>query len=283
MANTQAERTITAADPDALNAAAAAALEAAGPIHSDIDELDGLVDAALELPETVVELPGGYIDIDFNLVTEAEVRELTGVDEEAIAKSADAGRALITILERGTVRIGDEKATRKVLDSMLIGDRDYLLLAIRRATYGNKVDLTIDCQHCAEIQEVTVDLSEDVEVSRLDDPASDRYFEVTGPRGKVFGVSLPVGSTQRELIAKGDVTVAEMNTILLAGAVTSVDGMPSVGTSTVRNLGIADREAITREIAKRYTGPRLSAVEKDCPNCGETMLIALAMGALFRL
>lgn len=276
------QQRITAADPEALNAAAAAAMEAAAG-EVDHSEIDNLADKALELPETVVELPGGYIDTDFNLITEAEVRELTGVDEEAIAKSTDSGRALLTILERGTVRIGEEKATRTVLDSLLIGDRDFLLLAIRRATYGNTVDLTgVDCQHCAHVQDMTVDLSTDVEVSRLNDPATDRYFDVTGPRGKVFGVALPVGSTQRELILKGDLTLAEMNTILLSGAVTSVDGMPSLGASTVRNLGIADREAITREIAKRYTGPRLNAVEKVCEQCGETMTVGLAMGALFR-
>lgn len=284
MANAKdSTRTITAADPNALNAAAAAVMEAANAAAEDDNEIDDLADKALELPETVIELPGGYVNADLELVTEVEIRELTGADEEAIAKSADAGRALLTILERGTVRVGEEKAARNILDSMLIGDRDYVLLAIRRATYGNEVELTeVNCQNCGGMQELTVDLSTDVPIARWDDPENDRYFEVKS-RGRVFQVSMPVGQTQRELITKGEITLAEMNTILLAGAVNSIDGVPSMGVSTVRNLGIADREAITREIAKRYTGPRLNATEKECPSCGEKIVISLAMGALFRL
>lgn len=276
-------RVVTADDSKTLNAAAASAMEAANAAEEADNGIDGLAEKALNLPETVIELPGGYVNADLELVTEVEIRELTGADEEAIAKSTDAGRALLTILERGTARVGTEKATRNILDSMLIGDRDFLLLAIRRATYGDEVELTeVACPHCGDMQEVSVDLSTDVPIARWDDPENDRYFEVTS-RGKVFQVSMPVGQTQREIINKGDVTVAEMNTILLSGAVMSIDGTPSMGVSTVRNLGIADREAITREIAKRYTGPRLNAVEKECPSCGETITIALAMGALFRL
>ncbi len=85
----------------------------------------------------IVTLPGGYITATGEVIDEAEVRELTGADEEAIAKAPNVGRALLTILQRGTVRIGEERADDKVLDSILSADRDVLLLAIFKATFGN--------------------------------------------------------------------------------------------------------------------------------------------------
>ena len=83
--------------------------------------------------DTIVTLPGGYITSTGEVITEAEVRELNGKDEEAISKAINLGRALITILQRGTVKIGTETATETMLDQMLIGDRDQLLLGILKA------------------------------------------------------------------------------------------------------------------------------------------------------
>jgi hypothetical protein len=79
-------------------------------------------------------LAGLYNSFTGELTDTAEVRELTGADEEAIAKITDYGRSLLAILERGTVKIGDKPATKEVLDKLLAGDRDYLLMKIRIVT-----------------------------------------------------------------------------------------------------------------------------------------------------
>ncbi len=55
-------------------------------------------------------LPGGFIQADGSIVKYAEVRELTGVDEEIIAKSGSVGRALNVMIQRGLVSIGSEPA-----------------------------------------------------------------------------------------------------------------------------------------------------------------------------
>ena len=52
--------------------------------------------------DTVVTLPGGYLTATGEIITEAEVRELNGSDEEAIARTANIGKAILTILHRGT-------------------------------------------------------------------------------------------------------------------------------------------------------------------------------------
>ena len=91
-------------------------------------------------PNDLVDLPGGIIRAD--VIRTAVVRELTGKDEEALARASQSLNPfhfVNTLLECGVVRFGqeDESETRQLLKEALIGDRDALILGIRRATYGD--------------------------------------------------------------------------------------------------------------------------------------------------
>ena len=70
--------------------------------------------------DTTVELPGGYVNAAGEVIRTAEVRELTGKDEEVISKTNNLGKAVLAILQLGTVKIGNEVATEKLLDELLI-------------------------------------------------------------------------------------------------------------------------------------------------------------------
>lgn len=237
-------------------------------------------DASLfDLPETQVTLPGGYLSIDDGLITDAEVRELTGEDEEVLSRLTSPGKMLITILERAVTRVGGKKPDRKILDSLLTGDRDTLLLAIRRVTFGNEVTYTTTCDVCSESCEFVIDLSKDIPMRYLEDQ-SDRVFHVDCKAGTVE-VALPNGATQRELMQASEKTIAEINSILLSGCVQEVNGLPSMGLSTVKKLGIMDREKITREIGDRVPGPRFNDVKKECPKCGSEATLQMSLASLF--
>jgi hypothetical protein len=132
--------------------------------------------AFTDLPDTHVELPGGFLDSDGTLVRTAEVRELTGFDEEALAKAATPAKVMHLLLQRGVVKVGDQKPDQSTFNSLLAGDRDMLLLAIRKATYGPDIDFTVICPECGETVDLNIDLN-DVEVKTLSE-ASDRYFDV---------------------------------------------------------------------------------------------------------
>jgi len=96
-------------------------------------------------------------------------------------------------------------------------------------------------------------------------------------------VGLPTGVTQRRLLENNDKNSAELNTILLAGCVASINGSPSIGASTVLKLSWKDREAIVQEILERNPGPRLGEVKKACEACGEDIPMPLTLAALFRI
>lgn len=242
-----------------------------------VTELEGTY---TELPDTFVTLPGGYLKFNGEVITQVEIRELNGVDEEIISKSPSVGHLLSTILKRGTVRIGDEPATAEILDALLSGDRDAILLGIRAATFGREVNLVTTCFSCQTEQEVSIDLFKDVRTVTLENQ-SERVFTVKCKAGPVVA-SLPLGVTQRKILDASDKSGAEINTILLQGCVSEINGNPVISVEQVRALSIRDRETITKEIAKRIPGPKLTEISKPCISCEEEMALPLSMVALFR-
>ena len=257
-------------------------------VQKAIDELNNMTTVEEKI-ETVapskseVTLPGGFITREGSLVKYAEVRELNGLDEEAIAKAGSVGRALMLMLQRGVVSIGLEKATKEDLDNLLSGDRDALLIGIRRLTFGDTLGFSFNCPTCREALELSLDLNKDIPFTQLDNPVEDRHFIYTSPKVGNISVSLPTGAVQKKLLENTDKTVAELNTILLTGCINSVNGAPSMGSATVLRLGMADREALVTEIIKRSPGPRLSEVKTTCEACASEIPLALSLADLFRL
>jgi len=234
------------------------------------------------LPDTNIDLPGGFYDpLDDQLVTTAEVRELTGADEEAIVKISEPGKALMTILEKATVSVGGKPADKETLSMLLAGDREALLLAIRRVTFGNEVELEAVCSRCPELQTFVVDLEKDVEIKALEDRINDRRFNLDLKVGRVK-VALPTGDTQNKLVNASNKNAAELDTLLLSNCVLEINDVPVLGQAQIRNLGIKDRRTILEEIAKRNPGPLLSEVKKACKTCGQEVELPLTLADLFR-
>ena len=228
-----------------------------------------------------VKLPGGFIK-NGELITTAEVRELNGADEEAIARAGSTGRSLQVLLQRGLARLGLSEVTKEDLDTLLSGDRDAILLGVRCVTFGENVDLNVMCPNCNDEHTTTVNLVDDVPVRTLKDPVSDRAWYVETKAG-MAEVALPNGIVQRKLMENIDKTSAEINTLLLSGCIVSLNGSPSLGASTALSLGMADRSKILDSILERNPGPRLGEVKKACKACGEDIPLPLSLVDLFRL
>lgn len=247
---------------------------------------------AMEEPEAIiktqapsdseVKLPGGFISKTGEVIRTAEVKELNGLDEEAISKAGSAAKAFNVLLQRGLVKLGSEEVTKDHIDNLLSGDRDAILIGIRRVTFGDTLTLNVQCASCTSPQTLEVDLIEDVPTRTLEDPINERTFTVTTKQGPAV-ISLPTGVVQKKLVDNTDKTVAEINTLLLAGCIMSVDDVPSAGARTALSLGMSDRTKILDEIVKRNPGPRLGEVTKACQACGETMDLPLSLTDLFRL
>jgi hypothetical protein len=231
--------------------------------------------------DTTVTLPGGYLTATGEIITEAEVRELNGSDEEAIARSTNIGKALLVVLNRGTVRIGNQKADEKLLDQLLSGDRDMLILGILKATFGKTAEIGGYCNGCNEVKTVQVDLDTDIVVKALMDPINDRVFTVEG-KTRTYTVQLPTGVTQKEMLQNTDKTSAELTTIMLENTVMKIDNSPVLSKLQVQNLGLVDRRTISEAINKRLCGPQFDAVKVTCPDCESEVSVPVNFGTLFR-
>ena len=255
-----------------------AATQAAQALLSD----PGLPPVPPAAADCHVELPGGYVNLSTGTVSkEAEVRELNGEDEEAISRVLDnLPRYLDTILVRGVVSVGNDVATKELLDGLLAGDRDALLVGIRRATFGDGVSYRATCSACGKAQESTVSLSEDLSVDTLDD-VSERKFSIDLPSGTTVEVTLPDGAVSKALAGSSDKTEGALNTILLGKTVKSINGFPVFADDQVRKLSIRDRRAILKELAERNPGPRFGEVSRPCDECGEKIPLPLNMVDLF--
>jgi hypothetical protein len=167
------------------------------------------------------------------------------------------------------------------LGVLLAGDREALLLAIRKATFGSEVELSTVCDRCPELQTFKIDLDSDVETKELDDPINDRRFTVDLKAG-LAKVNLPTGDVQTKIINATDKNSAELDTLLLASCVSEIADQPVLDSSRIRNLGINDRRTLLEEIAKRNPGPQLSEIKKACKNCGQEVSLPLTLAELFR-
>lgn len=93
-------------------------------------------------------LPGGYRDADGVMHREAELLPLCGREEELLAeRGTSSNAAFITrILNRCLRRIGTiSPISEMIARDLLVGDRQYLLLKLREATFGDQVQATIVC------------------------------------------------------------------------------------------------------------------------------------------
>ncbi len=95
---------------------------------------------------------------------DAELRPLNGADEEFLLESAPAllpAERTTALLTHCLVRLGpnappDVDAVR----ALAVGDREALLLQLRRATFGDRLDCVVECPACGETLDVAVAVGE---------------------------------------------------------------------------------------------------------------------------
>lgn len=237
-------------------------------------------------PDTLVRLPGGGIlDPHGGINDEAEVRELTGADEEILSKAEatkSMARYVQMLVKRGTVRIGSyEKLTDDLLSELLIGDREALILAIRRATYGDELKLTVVCPACTSSVEVTYDLATEIPTTTLEDPTQ-RVLEVSLRKGGVARVRIPTCEDQDAVFSVTNKTLSEMNSMLMARCLVTINGQPAQGRESVLALGIMDRQKIVEVMNGAQPGPKYNEVQIECPSCGAESPLRVRLLDLFR-
>ncbi|MEU4534285.1 hypothetical protein AB0G15_05375 [Streptosporangium sp. NPDC023825] len=243
-----------------------------------------------ELHDDQVSLPGGLVRHG-TLVRTARVRELTGADEEELSRATTTEGMITTLLHRGVVSLGGaELSTPAVLDSMLVGDRDALILGIRRACFGPTIDIEkYTCPGCSGEFALSIDL-DDIPTVTSTTPG-EMTIVVDLNRGRKARVKLVTGYDQLALLEASrtkKLTGAQQDTLLLSRTVLAIinaDGTETeIGTNPdqARSLSIADRRAIMRDLQSRRPGPRMDEVKITCPDCQLEQEVSITVDLLFR-
>lgn len=237
---------------------------------------------ALSLPPDMgVLLPVG-LERDGERIRHAEVRELTGADEERLARTQGYARYLDSLVTCGTVSIGDEPATPALLRGLMVGDREALILAIRIATFGTALTFTeFVCPHCGEKSDITVHLNE----IALRGAGWAESFEVTLRDGSIATWRWPNGHDHL-LFDDSERSAAEANTLLLSRCLVSItksDGTVLAGSKQLAlKLGVADRRALVSAISDHAPGPSYDEVRMVHDACGKEVPIVITIWDLFR-
>jgi|TARA_Y100000310_G_scaffold69755_1_gene65308 hypothetical protein len=231
---------------------------------------------------TTVELIRGVVDADTGeWQTTATVREMTGEDEEELARLStkeDLSYAEYTsvLLSRAVESVGTLRvsADPSILDNLIVGDRDLLFLGVVKATYGNVRTFIVNCPACQGSSDVMVNLDRDFPVRQpVDDPRKTR--SVTLRDGKDAQVRYPTGKDAQAIAEAGDNLAVQNTAIIVQCVVWDDDRTDVVKKQWARELSIADRRLLVSAIVDSQPGPTLEEVEAPCAHCDETVTMVL--------
>jgi len=217
------------------------------------------------LRETVFELPGGLSLSDGRRVDRVRLRPLTGHEEDWLAHQTGAPGAVAVsaILGGCLIHAGDAPAGRDLARRLLAGDRDFLMLQLRRLTLGDRVQAVLDCPSCSGKIDVEFDAGA-VPVEGGSEPPASEY--AAGSRSIRF--RLPTGEDQ-EAVAGLPVEQAADQLLKMC--------LLDEGAET---LSEAERAEVVDEMER--LAPRVELeLDIHCPECNHEFLAPFDMTAFF--
>lgn len=229
---------------------------------------------------TSVRLMRGLIDpASGDWQMEAQVRELTGADEEYLArieskKDVTYAEYMSALLKRATLSVGviDIAKTPDALDNLIIGDRDALFLGIVKCTYGVERTFNTRCTACDQKNDVTINLDEDFPYEK---PEIDlrKPIPVTLKSGEVVNLRLPTGADSA-YVANKATSPANQSTLMIARCTLwGDDDRPSNVEEWARSLSIVDRNTLVKALTDLNVGPKIGEVNVHCAHCQENLRI----------
>ena len=232
----------------------------------------------LETPKSTqaeYSLPCGYLDSMGTLHQDVRLREMTGREEDLLASNKlspqrKINALIVNCLEQiGTIT--DRTQFASIVPQLPVGDRIFLLLALRRTSLGDEYPVEMECPSCDVESHYVLDLSE-LETIPMKDPKK-RVFETTLPSGKQVRFRIGLGSDE-EAVAK--VPDEEKPTAMLLSRTELINGKtPTV--FDIKGLSFRDRQAL-REAFDEHDGGVDTDMQMTCPACGHNFEKPLDLG-----
>jgi hypothetical protein len=250
-----------------------------------------MTEAQVQEPKSTVgvfTLPCGYLDSEGVLHTEVLVNEITGREEDMLAGNKVPDQKKMSQLITACVgRIGSITERSKIaaaIPDMLIGDRIFLLLAIRRTSLGDNYPYADQCPSCKQESLMSINLGE-LEVTPMPDPKK-RIYDVRMPSKKACRewadtgelpaseAANPTGHTVRFRPVNGAdeermgqvQNKEEALSKQLAIRVELINGKPP-DVETMQVLSLAERMYLRDVVFDRVDGGVETTLDVTCPKC----------------
>lgn len=216
----------------------------------------------MESIEASVTLPGGLLIDGGSPLRNAVIRPPTGREEEWLEAQRGTGPATVTaLIEACLVDLEGATVNRDLARRLLAGDRDYLVLELRRMSLGDEVQAVVSCPHCDEKLDVDFRIS-DVPVKVR--PATSETYDIVVGHGRAtrrrIRFRLPTGADQE---AMAEAVGPDPVDLLLRRCVVEVDP---------ESIGDADREAVAEAMGEHAPEIDLE-LDLTCPACETAFIV----------
>jgi hypothetical protein len=208
---------------------------------------------------STVILPGGLVLDDSRRIEEAELQPLTGREEDWLASNPSAPNAIAVsrLLSGCLVQLGGITPTSDLIGRLLVADRQFLVLHLRRLTLGDRFDAVLQCPACSDKMDVSFDAGSipvEVRPQTLPSYSLDLPEDAQGPaRGVRF--RLPNGADQEAILG---IPAERAMEILFARCLLDDGG---------RSLTAPERTAVSD--AMEAVAPQIEPeLDLTCPECG---------------
>jgi hypothetical protein len=217
-------------------------------------------------------LPGGILDASGQCYRDGRLRPLTGSDEDWLYSLAPATRhaGLVTeLLARCVICIGPCRITHALVRDLCIGDRDYLVLKLREATFGARLLHVLHCTHASCGAKLDLDLViADFPVHAR--PSQPRHhLRRDGHDGALLHeieFRVPRGRDQELVAAQPSSSPEALRDLLLASCVTRVTCGDGGGELPFAALPVTSKQALADAIEEAAPWVDLR-LELECPEC----------------
>jgi len=149
-----------------------------------------------------VTLPGGLAAEDGRVLRLARLREISGREEEWLSGSVGEPAALLAtgLLGACLDELEGERGGPDLARRLLVGDRDFLMLQLRRLTLGPRVAAVYGCPACSAQMDVDFSLDDVAVEPRPQAPAYSLTVEQEHGCPRELRFRLPTGADQEAVL-----------------------------------------------------------------------------------
>jgi len=223
--------------------------------------------------------------------TSIEIRQMTAKDEDLLTSR--------TLIKKGVVldRLIQSLVVNKSIntDSLLVGDRNAIIIAARVSGYGNEYNVEVQCPACSETQAHTFDLNEahitqgDIEkATELGVvPNKDGTYDALLPRsGVTVTFRLFTGQNEKELLSmfldKRKNQDSKFITRQLSEMVVAVSGNDSSEVLDYFVNNVPSRDARHLRLIFKMVTPDIDLTQQfECAECDHTQQMEVPLTAEF--